>query len=65
MSDAIPTKEDFVRENIDATKSADWELISASTIAREEFKYGVAKFETFLLINIIYLCPYVNTHPAF
>lgn len=45
MSDAIPTKEDFVRENIDANKSADWELISASTIVREEFKYGMAKFE--------------------
>lgn len=45
MSDNIPTREDFVRNSIDLNKSEGWELISASTIMKKEFKYGSSKFE--------------------
>ena len=45
MSDDIPTKEDFIRNNIDLDRSKGWELISASTIMKNEFKYSSAKFE--------------------
>ncbi len=38
MSDDIPTKEDFIRNNIDLDRSKGWELISASTIMKNEFK---------------------------
>ena len=45
MSDNIPTREDFVRNSIDLNKSDGWELISASTIMKKEFKYSSSKFE--------------------
>jgi|GEM_PF-2220541 len=45
MDDDIPTKEDFIRNNIDLDRSTGWELISASTIMKKEFKYSGAKFE--------------------
>ena len=45
MSDDIPTKEDFIRNSIDLDRSKGWELISASTIMKNEFKYSGAKFE--------------------
>ena len=45
MSDDIPTKEDFLRNNIDLDSSKGWELISTSTIMKNEFKYSGAKFE--------------------
>lgn len=38
MSDNIPRKGDFIRNSIDLDKSNDWELISASTIMRNEYK---------------------------
>ena len=45
MSNDIPKKEDFVRYNINLDTSKDWELISASTIMKNEYKYGGSKFE--------------------
>lgn len=45
MRDDIPTKEDFIRNSIDLDRSKGWELISASTIMKNEFKYSGAKFE--------------------
>lgn len=39
MRDDIPTKEDFIRNSIDLDRSKGWELISASTIMKNEFKY--------------------------
>ena len=45
MSDNIPTKEDFFRENNDWDRSKGWELISASSIMKKEFQYSGAKFE--------------------
>ena len=45
MSNNIPTREDFIRNSIDLHKSEGWELISASTIMKKEFKYGSSKFE--------------------
>lgn len=45
MSNDLPTKEDFLRNNIDLDRSKGWELISASTIMKNEFKYSGAKFE--------------------
>ena len=49
MRDDIPTKEDFIRKSIDLDRSKGWELISASTIMKKEFKYSGAKFEICLL----------------
>ena len=45
MNNDIPQKEDFIRNNIDLDRSKGWELISASTIMKQEFKYSSAKFE--------------------
>lgn len=45
MDDDILTKEDFIRNNIDLDRSKGWELISAYTIMKQEFKYSSAKFE--------------------
>ena len=45
MDDNIPTTEDFIRNNIDLDRSTGWELISASTIMKKEFKYSGAKCE--------------------
>ncbi|MDD7166141.1 MAG: hypothetical protein PUI31_05670 [Clostridia bacterium] len=45
MSDDIPTKEGFIRNSIDLDRSKGWELVSASTIMKNEFKYSGAKFE--------------------
>lgn len=42
---SIPTKEDFIRNSIDLDRSNGWELVSASTIMKNEFKYSGAKFE--------------------
>lgn len=42
MSDDILTKEDFIRNSIDLDRSKGWELISASTIMKNEFKYSMA-----------------------
>ena len=45
MRDPIPNEDDFIRDHLDLDKSDGWELISASSVMREEFQYSGAKFE--------------------
>ena len=53
MSDDIPTKEGFIRNSIDLDRSKGWELVSASTIMKNEFTHDKCVNQTKTLFYIV------------